>query len=356
MRRTCALFFVFLACLAPALGLADTEVLSSYAVYPKSTAQMDRIAAKFEVHHRLANGGFEVIVPVSRAKELLALDPKAKLVETDIHSELKRLATRGQLAGYRNFKQVEEQMRAWAAQYPEITKFDTYGQSKEGQPLFVLKISDNANQSEGEPGIMITAATHGDELITVEVVLGLMKKLLEGYQSDERLKKMVDTKELFFIPVVSPDGFTRQARHANGIDPNRDYPHPGNENKRSNPAIKAIMDFFGNHNIVASMDYHASGGMIMTPWAYTRKKIEGPKGEMYRSVGRRMAQAAGYRFGSVPELLYTAPGSSADYYFWKKQSLSFGIEVAQTKIPPASQIPHHIEKNTESTWILIESF
>ena len=83
--------------------------------------------------------------------------------------------------------------------YPGLAKVIKYGKSNKGRELLALKISDNVATDEAEPKVLLTAATHGDELITVEVLMELTKQILAGYKSDLKFTDMVNTKELYII-------------------------------------------------------------------------------------------------------------------------------------------------------------
>jgi len=337
-----------------AVGDLNDPVLSSYFVVPKDQSTMRVIARKFEVEHRRENG-FEVIVPAHRADELLALAPTARLLEHDINAKYDRL-NGAWTKGYHDFTSVEAHLRRIVAAHPEIASLEEYGKSKEGRPLFALKLSDNVAQDENEPELLMTSSTHGDELISVEVLFGILDSLVDGYATNDRLTQMVDGHELYFIPVVNPDGYTRKSRYANGVDPNRDYPWPEQPSRNPNECIKAVMKFFEAHDFKGSIDYHASGGMIMYPWAYTSSTVTSVDNKQFAQVTSMMADTNGYVHGQIPDLLYTAPGSSADYYYWKKHSLSLGLEIGDDKVPSSAQIPKYVKQNLEAAYLFIEYF
>lgn len=349
---------IIMLCLAlPAAGFAravgdpNDPVLSSYFVVPKDQSNMRAIALKFEVEHRRANG-FDVIVPAHRAQELLALAPEARLIEFDINAKYDHVWTKG----YHDFTSVESHLRKIVAEHPDLATIEEYGKSKEGRPLWVLKLSDSVHQDEAEPEVMLTSSTHGDELISVEVLFGILDAIVSGYAKDGRMTAMVDGHELFFIPVVNPDGYVRKSRYANGVDPNREYPWPDQPDRNPNECIKAVMKFFMERDIKGSIDYHASGGMVMYPWAYTTQSVPSVDEKVFADVTRRMAATNGYAHGQIPDLLYTAVGSSADYYYWKKHSISLGLEIGDSKIPSVSSIPRYVKENLEAAFLFIENF
>ncbi len=333
-------------------SISKNPVLSSFWVPAKNDSTLRKIADQFEVTRKLGEG-YEVLVPFSQTPTLLALAPEARLLEVDIHASL-RNKTRQDLKGYHDFASVQSDLKNMITLYPQITSLEQYGSSLEKRPLWALKVTSSKN-SGNKPAILLTASTHGDELITVEVVFGLLESLLSGYGKDPRFTSIVDHYQIYFVPVVNPDGYVRRERYANGIDPNRDYPWPEDSNHSSNPCVSAIMKFYETHAIKASIDFHAFGEMIMYPWAYTYQSLPTFENDFFDQVTGQMAKHNGYVFGQISKVIYVAKGSSADYYHWKHGSWALGIEVGTQKVPTSSQIPKIIQENSESTWTFVES-
>jgi carboxypeptidase T len=332
------------------------EILRLYEIEPDGEDVLQRLSSQFELTSR-KDGKVRFLVPADR-DTVREYFPTARLIESDhFLAELQRSGFDhpNQLAGYRKIDQVYDHLSSLAGMHPSIVQLTQYGTSQRGRPLYVLKISDRVQYDEDEPEIMLTSATHGDELITVEVVLALIDELIAGYGKDPRLTAMVQERELFFIPVVNADGFATQSRYSNGVDPNRNFPWPGNQNVQSEATARNIMAFFESRDIVAAMDFHASGEMIMYPWAYTYNPPPAEDERRFRAIGQSMAQANGYAVGQISKIIYVAQGSSADYWYWNKSTLAFGIEMAQSKVPPVSSIPRVVEDNRESTWRFIEA-
>jgi predicted deacylase len=209
-----------------------------------------------------------------------------------------------------------------------------------------------------ESQVMLTAATHGDELITVEVLLALTERLVAGDGISPRLTSILNSRLIHIVPVVNPDGFSSQDRYEGDTDPNRSYPAPGREKNRPTPSIAALIRFFQATPIKASVDFHASGSLVMYPWAYTDDAIEDTaagKAAEFSQLAANMAAQNSYRSGQISRILYPAVGSSCDFYFWKKQSRSLAIELGSEKVPHPSEIPEYIESQVESTWVFLES-
>lgn len=332
-------------------GLSDPNdpQLSRFSLTPATESILKEIADRFEIEGRDGNT-YEVIVPATRVNELYALAPDAKLLQADLAEEA-RAAIREARGAYHDFPAVEAHLKKIVAQYPNMASLTTYGKSKEGRPLYALRIAANPNQ----PQIMLTSATHGNEIITVEVLFGVVDSLLAGYATSPRAKKILDSRELYIVPVVNPDGYVRQNRYANGVDPNRDYPYPDKPNRTPNECIAGIMSFFHSHNIRGSIDFHSYGGLLMFPWAYTTDSPESQDNQAFASLTKYMSQANGYQAGQISKILYAAPGSSADYYYWKNRTMALGIEVGKSHAPSASQIPQTVQANLESTLRFLET-
>ena len=70
---------------------------------------------------------------------------------------------------------------------------------------------------------------HGDETVGRELIIYFAEYLLQNYETDPRVTKLVDTVEIYLMPSLNPDGFSNSRRYnANGIDLNRDFPRRHN--------------------------------------------------------------------------------------------------------------------------------
>ena len=333
---------------------AANPVLSSYALPNASPGELRDVATLFGLEHRTA-GVFEVEIPANQRDLLLSLAPNARLVEADVsaaaQARVQGFRVRAE-AGYHSFDQVQSWMHDRATSNRELVSVADYGVSRGGRKLTVLHLA--TSKSAGKPVVLVTAATHGDELITTEVLMDLVDKLTLGYGKDARLTSLVDSHDLYFIPVVNADGFTETNRYDGNEDPNRSYPYPGHEAAVPTPSIAAVMQLFSTLDVKASIDFHAYGELIMYPWAYTHTPIAPAPHAQLDALTKYMAAANSYTYGPIADVIYVAPGSSADYYFWKKGSLSLGIEMGQDKIPDPSEFPAYFTSQEESTWRFLE--
>ncbi len=345
------LLAIFLVPQSRLQSLTSEPVLNRYLVPVVDAHRMPEISDNFEVHHK-SDLGYEVIVPEIKADLFENLAPHGVLLERDIDARTRDLS-REALRGYHNLASVESDLKQFEKDYFDLVRLETYGQSQEGRPLYALRIEGRALAMKKE--ILITSATHGNELITVEVTFDLIARLLKGYGNDPRMTEILDKNVLYYIPVVNPDGYFRRTRYSNGVDPNREYPYPTLPNRDPNACIKAVMAFTDSHHFAASLDYHSALGTYMYPWSYTENAVPGADAPKFHDVTKRMAATNGYQYGQIPHLLYIAKGASADYYYWKKKTFALAVEIGGSNNPPASQIQHYADENAEALWIFLEA-
>ena len=82
----------------------------------------------------------------------------------------------------------------------------TIGTSYEGRELWAVKISDNVATDEAEPEVLFTRNQHAREHLTVEMALYLLNELTSEYGTDSRVTNVVDTREIWIVFSVNPDG------------------------------------------------------------------------------------------------------------------------------------------------------
>ncbi|MEO0424474.1 MAG: M14 family metallopeptidase [Pseudomonadota bacterium] len=271
---------------------------------------------------------------------------------------------------YRDFDQVQADLEALAQQYPELTRLST-AQDDYGLPTddrfehFILRIT---NESTGfdKPEMLIVGTQHGDEVVGVEVAIETARLLLESYGSDPWLTALVDEREIYFMPLANPQGFTEGRRSSPGAegseDMNRDHIYDracnffcDDDIPLSTVGGRAIWELSRRHAFRVMLDYHGGIELIIHPWGTPihRQNTESPDERAANALGNLMSEYGGpfrgfYPVGTSNDLLGAvigplddssyAPGwdpANADAQFPNDaaRAISYTVEISNQKRP-----------------------
>jgi len=281
-------------------------------------------------------------------------------------SEDRDIFSQGGVNGaYHSYLELEHDLFLLEHLYPQLAKVEIIGNSHEQRHIYAIKISDHVLQQENEAQIIFLGCHHAREWISVEVPYLLGKYLLENYQSDSDIKKLVNQSEVWIIPMVNPDGlvysiyfyrYWRKNRRNNndgtyGVDLNRNYGYKwGNDNIGSSPdpfsslyrgpyafsepETKAIRDFMTGKNFKALVSYHNYSQIIIYPWGYTNKPSH--LDNLMHCLSEKMSNLIQgvngnvYGYSQAGDSLYLTNGDTTDW------SLGvFGIPSFTIELPPA---------------------
>lgn len=377
---------------AAGAGTADQPYMQVRVAWPEAT-QLEQLRALPDLDPMRVVDGQEIIL-VSHPDQVERLRAMGLTVEIQIPDMEAHYAAR--MAGTRDygdfytFAETVAEMDALHAQYPNITTAKySIGTSIEGRTLWAMKVSDNPNVDEGEPEVAFDGVHHAREPITINVLLETIRQLCAGYGVDPEITFLVNNREIYFIPIVNPDGYVynettnpngggmwRKNRHAPvggcyGVDLNRNYgvewggvgssSDPCSETYKgtapaSEPEIQAIYNFFNSHEIVTHDTYHSVAGLHLFPWSYTTQHTEDDA--IFRPMANDMAAMTGYTPGQPPEVLYGCSGTATDWVYGDTsghpKAFSFCTEVSGSDFwPQQSEIAGLTAENIPVNMYLI---
>jgi carboxypeptidase T len=265
----------------------------------------------------------------------------------------------GSMAGYYTLDEVITELDNMYSLFPEIiTEKVQIGTSVsiEGRPIYWLKISDNPNDNEDEPQVLYTAIHHSQEPASIHQLIHFMYYLLENYETNPEVQYLIDNTEMYFIPIVNPDGYVyneqenpdgggmwRKNRRENdgllsgyGVDLNRNYEyafawdnigsgsfgqHPWyrGEYAFSEPETQATKYFLENHNILLALNWHTYGDMLIYPWNYENHLTADSL--FYEILSEEMTIENHYRYGTCYETYgYQSNGDADDWGYGETDS------------------------------------
>jgi len=126
--------------------------------------------------------------------------------------------------------------------YPRLVEVITAGQSWQGRPIVAVQVANRAaGDPDSRPALYVDAQHHAREAISSQVALYFVWHLVTHYGVDPLVTHLLDTRMVYAIPCVNPDGNDiflgsdqRQRRTANPAASDDDgdglYDEDGREN------------------------------------------------------------------------------------------------------------------------------
>lgn len=175
---------------------------------------------------------------------------------------------------YPSYPQYDSIMRFLASEYPLLCRLDTIGTSIRGKLVMALKISDNCSQNETEPEVFYSSTIHGNETGGFVLMLRLADYLLKNYETDTRVRNLVDNLEIWINPLANPDGtyyngdliVSPVRNNSNDYDLNRNFPDPITPNTVKQKETIDMMRFLEKHRFVLSANFHSGEEVVNYPW------------------------------------------------------------------------------------------
>ncbi len=255
---------------------------------------------------------------------------------------------------------------------PNIASLHDLGDTSQGRDIMAVKVSDDVGTDDDtEPDILYMGAHHGNEPISAEVPLYILDYLLSNYESNGTIRRWIDTTEIWFIPMVNPDGIeagTRKNANGTGVDLNRNYDQNWGTEGTSNdpdsnvycgeypfsePETKAIRELALDRQFTLSMSFHSYGEVIYYPWGNSIDTVS-PQKDLLENIGSEIGERNGYMPTEANmDGTYITSGDSDDWLY-SIGTLPFTVELSTVYAPPEHEIQDICEKNLESSLYLLD--
>ena len=270
----------------------------------------------------------------------------------------------GSMGGFTTYQEMLDELDQMRSLYPNLitarAPISSNNSTIQGRDVFYVRLSDNPTIDENEAEVLYTGVHHAREPLGMMNQLYYMWYLLENYATDPKVKNIVDNTELYFIPIVNPDGYLynqqtnpngggmwRKNRRNNGdgtfgVDPNRNYayqwglnntgssPTTSSETYRgtgpfSEPETQMMRDFVQSHNFVNAFNNHAYSNLMLRPWGYTAGTHA--EEELYDELSEHMCWHNRYHYGNGNEVIYPVNGEADDWFYGVEDILTWTPEI-----------------------------
>jgi carboxypeptidase D len=287
-------------------------------------------------------------------------------------------AVKGITAGYHDWGQLQAMMSQFASTYPTLCRLETIGSSGDGRPILALRITDNPGSEEAEPEVRFVGAIHGDENVGSEMSLLFIDYLLAGYAGNSRIKALVDSTDIWIVPVMNPDGFVADRRYSSGgIDLNRSFPDgaesaigtvfggPAMDTAGRPAETVAMMQWSAAHHFVLSAVFHS--GALLANYPYDNDglgSVPSPTpdedvftwlAETYSSRNAPMWASTSFTHGITNGAdWYVVVGGMQDWLYRYTGCMDLTLEISDSFQPAASALPGLWNDNREAMLAYLE--
>jgi murein tripeptide amidase MpaA len=306
---------------------------------------------------------------------------------------------------FHTYAENEQVIDDAVAAHPGIAKKFSIGQSYEGREIWGIKISDNVNSDESEPEVFLYGLTHARERASNEMALYLIQLLTDDYGSDSRIKAIVDSREIWIVPMLNPDGaeYDMSGGHWHlwrknrqpipdsteiGVDLNRNwgYHWGGGSGHGTDGAINPASDYYrgwapevapevqdfeafedgrvvnGRQQIVASIGFHSAAHQVLWPYSYTKKDIPADMTvddhAAFMALGQEAAALNGYKPQQGSDL-YPVYGDQDDWAYDKYRIFGYTFEMKKGAThryyPSQSELDADIDANVPAVLTFLEN-
>ena len=209
---------------------------------------------------RAGQARVELAITGVQARSLARRGVELRLERVDGRTAAQRSALQQETVfrPYSGAGNIREELLRVASEHPGIAQAVDIGRSVQGKPITAVRVSKGVARLKDRrrPAVVYQATQHAREWITPEMVRRLLHHYVDGYGTNAELTRIIDTTDLWFIPVVNPDGYDYtftagnrlwrknlrdndgdgQITAQDGVDLNRNFPYKwGYDNEGSSP-------------------------------------------------------------------------------------------------------------------------
>lgn len=345
---------------------------------PSTLQSLNNLGIPLDHVRKNKDGSLDLVLTMEESQALLEIGIPFDVLQYDLTEYfitrsilgMERDFPLGSMLGNYTLLQAEAQMDTLRNMYPGfVSQKDSIGASIEGRTIWAFKVSDNPGIDEDEPEVLYTGLTHAREPLSMMNLFFFVRWLCENYSSDVTAGFLVDHREMWFVPIINPDGYAynetiapngggmhRKNRRPNpddsncnegtdqGVDLNRNYGYHWGPNYSgssgnpcsgiyrgtsafSEPETEAISDFILSRQFKNVLHYHSYSNVLIHSWGDGTLPDE-PDLSTLREIGAEMTRANGYAVGTGMETIgYGVNGDAVDWTYGSAGLLSYTPEV-----------------------------
>jgi len=276
--------------------------------------------------------------------------------------------------------------------------------NNEELPIYAVKFSDNPTVDEDEAALLFLGQCHAEEILGLEITMGLIDSLLHGFDSfNPHIISIIQNLEVWIVPTYNPEGLRvvhdgldvtyRKNKTDNngngtfdfvpgigydidGVDFNRnynfnwifgdayevgDYDYYRGPTPFSESEVRAIADLAHQENFLLSVAYHSARSgtpeIIYYSWEWEQSKTPPDHeviSDMATTLSHRIINESGDgNYAVTPGK--TPRGNAHDWFYTQTGAIQFLIEVGTNNLQPNSSIiDDTVQRNLEGLFYLMD--
>jgi len=142
---------------------------------------------------------------------------------SQIKTDQRSILPEWQDGDYHDYYETTDILQEFQLEYPDLVNVFSIGESVQGRNIWCIRIT-NENYPDEKYSCLIDGCIHGCEWEAGEACLYLAEYLLINQERNTTISYILNTSEIYIIPLLNPDGRQRDSRfNDNGIDLNRNF-------------------------------------------------------------------------------------------------------------------------------------
>uniref|UniRef100_A0A8B9J038 Carboxypeptidase D n=3 Tax=Amazona TaxID=12929 RepID=A0A8B9J038_9PSIT len=323
-----------------------------------------------------------------------------------VHIKKAEAAAPGEALRYLHSAELGEALRALAAAAPPgLARLFSIGDSVEGRPLWVLRLTAGLPPERdgeepggaalpGRPQVKLVGNMHGDEPLARPLLLRLAQELVRGWAGgDARIGRLLNSTDLYLLPSLNPDGFERAREgdcrgggagsgreNSRGRDLNRSFPDQfgaAEPDLEPVPEVRALINWMSRNKFLLSGNLH--GGSVVASYPYDDSPTHKLTGVYSKSADDEVFRYLAKAYASHHPIMrtgrpncpgeeretfqdgitngaqwYDVEGGMQDYNYVWANCFEITLELSCCKYPPTSELQQEWENNRDSLLAFIE--
>ncbi|KAM6315882.1 carboxypeptidase D [Podargus strigoides] len=321
------------------------------------------------------------------------------------HIKKAEAAAPGEALRYLHSAELGEALQALSdAAPPGLTRLFSIGNSVEGRPLWVLRLTAGLQPERpgeqpggeplpGRPQVKLVGNMHGDEPLSRPLLLRLGQELVRGWAGgDKRIGRLLNTTDVYLLPSLNPDGFEHAREgdcsggaesgreNSRGRDLNRSFPDQfgvAEPDLEAVPEVRALIAWMSRNKFLLSGNLH--GGSVVASYPYDDSPTHRATGVYSKSADDEVFKYLAKTYASRHPIMrtgkpncpgeegeifedgitngaqwYDVEGGMQDYNYVWADSFEITLELSCCKYPLSSELQQEWENNQEALLAFIE--